>query len=55
MVVNHYKMRRDVQSYHLGGMGCANGTIAINLVKDMLQVGKWEGPPWSFMRCCVLH
>ncbi|EFJ47012.1 hypothetical protein VOLCADRAFT_61822 [Volvox carteri f. nagariensis] len=37
MVVNHYKMRSDVQSYHLGGMGCANGTIAINLVRDMLQ------------------
>ncbi|GIL63203.1 hypothetical protein Vafri_17330 [Volvox africanus] len=37
MVVNRYNMRSDVQSYHLGGMGCANGTIAINLVRDMLQ------------------
>ncbi|GLC40215.1 3-ketoacyl-CoA synthase 11 [Pleodorina starrii] len=37
MIVNHYKMRSDVQSYHLGGMGCANGTIGINLVRDMLQ------------------
>lgn len=27
-----------VQSYHLGGMGCANGVVAINLVSDLLKV-----------------
>ncbi|PNW84282.1 hypothetical protein CHLRE_04g228150v5 [Chlamydomonas reinhardtii] len=37
MVVNHYKLRPDIQAYHLGGMGCSNGTIAINLVRDMLK------------------
>ncbi len=32
MVVNHFKMRPDVQAYHLGGMGCANGTGAILVI-----------------------
>ena len=39
MVVNHFQMRPDIQSYHLGGMGCSNGVVAVNLVKDMLKVG----------------
>ena len=39
LVVNHFKLRSDVQSYHLGGMGCSNGVVACNLVKDMLKVG----------------
>jgi 3-ketoacyl-CoA synthase len=38
MLVNHFKMRSDVQSYHLGGMGCANGVVGVNLVRDLLQV-----------------
>lgn len=38
MLVNHYHMRSDVQSYHLGGMGCSSGTIAISLVRDLLRV-----------------
>ncbi|KAG2486089.1 hypothetical protein HYH03_015290 [Edaphochlamys debaryana] len=38
MVVNRYKLRKDIQAYHLGGMGCANGTIGVNLVRDMLKV-----------------
>lgn len=37
MVVNHFKMRTDIQSYHLGGMGCSNGVVAVNLVKDLLK------------------
>ncbi|KXZ47805.1 hypothetical protein GPECTOR_32g417 [Gonium pectorale] len=31
MVVNAFKLRKDVQAYHLGGMGCANGVVAINM------------------------
>jgi hypothetical protein len=38
LVVNHFGMRPDVQSYHLGGMGCSNGVVAVNLVKDLLRV-----------------
>ncbi|KAG2452218.1 hypothetical protein HYH02_003248 [Chlamydomonas schloesseri] len=37
LVVNHYRLRPDIQAYHLGGMGCSNGTIAIGLVRDMLK------------------
>lgn len=37
MVVNAFKLRKDVQAYHLGGMGCANGVVAVNLVADMIK------------------
>ena len=38
MVVNHFGMRTNVQSYHLGGMGCSNGVVAVNLINDLLKV-----------------
>ncbi|KAL6522698.1 3-ketoacyl-CoA synthase 11 [Orobanche hederae] len=38
MVVNHYKMRGNVLSYNLGGMGCSAGLISIDLAKQLLQV-----------------
>lgn len=38
MLVNHFKFRSDIQSYHLGGMGCGNGVMAVGLVRDLLQV-----------------
>lgn len=37
MVVNRYKMRGDIKSLNLGGMGCSAGVIAIDLAKDLLQ------------------
>ncbi|XP_077238642.1 3-ketoacyl-CoA synthase 10-like [Tasmannia lanceolata] len=37
MVINHYKLRRDIHSFNLGGMGCAAGVIAIDLAKDLLS------------------
>lgn len=40
MVVNHFGMRPDVQSYHLGGMGCSNGVVAVNLIQDLLNSRK---------------
>lgn len=39
MVVNHYKLRGNVVSYNLGGMGCSAGLISIDLAKQLLQVG----------------
>ena len=36
LMVNMFKMREDVQCYHLGGMGCAMGVVGLNLVRDML-------------------
>ncbi|KAL2896585.1 3-ketoacyl-CoA synthase 10 [Bienertia sinuspersici] len=38
MVINHYKLKQKVQSFNLGGMGCAAGTVAIDLAQDMLNV-----------------
>uniref|UniRef100_A0A0D9XTQ8 3-ketoacyl-CoA synthase n=1 Tax=Leersia perrieri TaxID=77586 RepID=A0A0D9XTQ8_9ORYZ len=38
MIVNHYKLRGDVKSYNLGGMGCSAGLISIDLAKQLLQV-----------------
>jgi len=40
MIVNHFKMRSNIQSYNLSGMGCSAGVISINLAKDLLQVNK---------------
>ncbi|CAN8284362.1 unnamed protein product [Cochlearia groenlandica] len=37
MVINHYKMRGNILSYNLGGMGCSAGVIAVDLARDMLQ------------------
>ncbi|CAI9091518.1 OLC1v1026574C1 [Oldenlandia corymbosa var. corymbosa] len=37
-VVNHYKLRSNVLSYNLGGMGCSAGIIALDLAKQLLQV-----------------
>ncbi|XP_057431828.1 3-ketoacyl-CoA synthase 15 isoform X2 [Lotus japonicus] len=37
MIINHFKMRHDIQSFNLGGMGCAAGITAIDLAKDLLD------------------
>lgn len=37
MVVNKFKLREDVESYNLSGMGCSAGVIAIHLVKDLMK------------------
>ncbi|KAG9443673.1 hypothetical protein H6P81_015013 [Aristolochia fimbriata] len=37
MVINHYKMRGNILSFNLGGMGCSAGVIALDLAQDMLQ------------------
>ncbi|XP_057965705.1 3-ketoacyl-CoA synthase 4-like [Malania oleifera] len=38
MIVNKYKLRGNVKSFNLGGMGCSAGVIALDLAKDMLQI-----------------
>lgn len=38
MIVNRYKLRGDVISYNLGGMGCSAGIIAVDLARNLLQV-----------------
>lgn len=38
MIVNKYKMRGNILSYNLGGMGCSAGVIAVGLAKELLKV-----------------
>ncbi|CAI0552387.1 unnamed protein product [Linum tenue] len=38
MVVNKYKLRSNVKSFNLSGMGCSAGMISIDLARDLLQV-----------------
>ncbi|CAK9185532.1 unnamed protein product [Ilex paraguariensis] len=38
MVINHYKLRGNIDSYNLGGMGCSAGLLSIDLAKKLLQV-----------------
>jgi hypothetical protein len=38
MLINKFKFRRDIEAYHLGGMGCSVGVVGIGLVRDMLAV-----------------
>ena len=37
MIVNHFKMRSDLISYNLAGMGCSAGVIAIGLAERILR------------------
>jgi predicted naringenin-chalcone synthase len=45
MVVNHFKMRTDVLSHNLAGMGCSSGVIAVDMARHYLQVGLSHPPP----------
>lgn len=38
MIVNHYKLRGNIKSFNLGGMGCSAGLISIDLAKQLLMV-----------------
>ena len=37
MLVNRFRMRADVLSYNLGGMGCSASVIAVDLAKRLLR------------------
>ncbi|PKI78971.1 hypothetical protein CRG98_000612 [Punica granatum] len=37
MIVNHYKLRSDIKSYNLGGMGCSAGLISVDMAKNLLK------------------
>lgn len=37
MVINEFKMRSDISSYNLSGMGCSAGVISVELVKNLLS------------------
>lgn len=37
MVINKYKLRSNIKSFNLSGMGCSAGVISIDLARDILQ------------------
>ncbi|PSS23506.1 3-ketoacyl-CoA synthase [Actinidia chinensis var. chinensis] len=37
MIVNHYKLRPDIKSFNLSGMGCSAGVISVDLAKHLLK------------------
>ncbi|KAK4758817.1 hypothetical protein SAY87_020118 [Trapa incisa] len=38
MVVNKYKLSRNIKSFNLSGMGCSAGLISMDLARDLLQI-----------------
>lgn len=38
MVVNKYKLRSNIRSFNLSGMGCSCSPISVDLARDLLQV-----------------
>ena len=36
-VVNHFKMKQSIKTYHLGGMGCAASVIAMDIAQELLK------------------
>ncbi|KAK7329453.1 hypothetical protein VNO77_23622 [Canavalia gladiata] len=38
MVVNKFRMRSNIMSFNLSGMGCSAGIISVSLAKDLLRV-----------------
>ncbi|KAL6645126.1 hypothetical protein ACP70R_016734 [Stipagrostis hirtigluma subsp. patula] len=38
MIINKYKLRNNIRSFNLSGMGCSAGLISIDLARDMLQL-----------------
>eukprot|EP00250_Pteridium_aquilinum_P011125 c19850_g1_i1 orf=333-1751(+) len=38
MVINKFKLRGDVKSFNLSGMGCSAGVISLSLVENLLRV-----------------
>ncbi|KAM3399839.1 hypothetical protein ACQJBY_004979 [Aegilops geniculata] len=37
IVVNKYKLRADIRSVHISGMGCSAGVISLEVVRNLLQ------------------
>ncbi|ONK66182.1 uncharacterized protein A4U43_C06F4970 [Asparagus officinalis] len=38
MIVNKYKLRSNIRSFNLSGMGCSAGLISVDLARDLLQL-----------------
>ncbi|KAL6007297.1 3-ketoacyl-CoA synthase 11 [Asimina triloba] len=44
MIVNRYKLRGNIHSFNLGGMGCSAGVISIDLARQLLQTATQVNP-----------
>ena len=53
MIINHFKMRSNIVSYNLAGMGCSAGVIAINMAKELLQVE--SGHMLQLLYVCMMY
>ncbi|XP_077246589.1 3-ketoacyl-CoA synthase 6-like [Tasmannia lanceolata] len=38
IIVNQYRMRTDIKSFNLAGMGCSAGSIGIDVARNLLQI-----------------
>lgn len=37
MIVHRFKMRSDIVTYNLSGMGCSSSVVCVGLARDMLK------------------
>ena len=54
MIINHFKMRSNIVSYNLAGMGCSAGVIAVNLAKELLQASLHTNVPSLLLFACTV-
>ena len=55
MIVHHFKMRPNVITYNLSGMGCSAGIISIGLAKELLQVSHLSSLPIPYVIITTLN
>lgn len=53
MIINRFKMRSDIDSYNLAGMGCSAGVLAIGLATKLLRVWKGRSEMKRYFLCSV--
>ncbi len=57
-LVNKFRMRRDVLTYHLAGMGCSSSLVCVDLAKRLLKVPPCPCPlkmPPCFSDRCLMQ
>ncbi len=52
-LVNRFRMRTDVLTYHLAGMGCSSSLVCVDLAKRLLQARGVDPPAQSLSDCTL--